>query len=111
MILGLGADTIRGKDGGDKICSGDGDDLVSAGNGLDKVDGGAGADDLRLGESIFAISSPFQDGGSVHVISSNLTIEPRSWKPGTGGIPGPDSVSASPSPDRATSSSGSAFDR
>jgi hypothetical protein len=41
------------------------------------------------GEAIFAISSPFQDGGSVYVISSDPTINPRSWKPGSGGIPGP----------------------
>jgi len=40
------------------------------------------------GEAIFAISSPFQGGGSVYVISNDPTIEPRSWKPGTGGIPG-----------------------
>ena len=38
----------------------------------------------RDGEAIFAISSPFQDGGSVYVISSDPTIDPRSWKPGTG---------------------------
>jgi len=40
------------------------------------------------GEVIFTISSPFQDGGSVYVISSDPTIEPRSWKLGAGGIPG-----------------------
>ena len=39
-------------------------------------------------EAIFAISSPFQDGGSVHVISSDPKIDPRSWQPGTGTIPG-----------------------
>jgi hypothetical protein len=42
-----------------------------------------------VGEAIFAISSPFQDGGSVYVISGDPTIAPRSWKPGTGSIPGP----------------------
>jgi len=40
-----------------------------------------------VGEAIFAISSPFQDGGSVYVISSDPTINPRSWQPGSG-IPG-----------------------
>jgi hypothetical protein len=49
------------------------------------VTGVPGGDD----EAIFAISSPFQDGGSVYVLSSDPTINPRSWKPGTGGIPGP----------------------
>jgi hypothetical protein len=39
-------------------------------------------------EAIFVISSPFQDGGSVYVISSDPTINPRSWKPGTGTVPG-----------------------
>jgi hypothetical protein len=39
-------------------------------------------------EAIFALSSPFQDGGSVYVISSDSSIAPRSWKPGVGGIPG-----------------------
>jgi hypothetical protein len=37
-------------------------------------------------ELAFAISSPFQDGGSVYVHSS--TFAPLSWKPGTGGITG-----------------------
>jgi hypothetical protein len=37
---------------------------------------------------IFAISSPFQDGGSVYVVSSDPRIEPRAWQSGTGGIPG-----------------------
>ena len=36
----------------------------------------------------YAISSPFQGGGSVYVISSDPTIDPRSWKPGAGSIPG-----------------------
>jgi hypothetical protein len=39
-------------------------------------------------EAAFAISSPFQDGGSVYVISSDPTVDPRSWQPGTGAIPG-----------------------
>jgi hypothetical protein len=42
----------------------------------------------RGGEAIFAISSPFQDGGSVYVISSEPKVDPRSWQPGTGTIPG-----------------------
>ncbi len=39
------------------------------------------------GESVFAITSG-QDGGSVYVVSSDSATAPRSWKPGTGGIPG-----------------------
>jgi hypothetical protein len=42
----------------------------------------------RDDEAIFAISSPFQDGGSVYVISSDPKVDPRSWKPGSGTIPG-----------------------
>ena len=51
---------------------------------------GAAVTDLpgRDAEAIFAISSPFQDGGSVYVISSDPKVDPRSWKPGAGGIPG-----------------------
>jgi hypothetical protein len=40
------------------------------------------------GEAIFALSSPFQGGGSVYVVSSDASVRPRSWKPGTGDIPG-----------------------
>ena len=40
-----------------------------------------------FGEAVFAITSR-QAGGSVYVISSDSTVAPRSWKPGTGGIPG-----------------------
>ena len=36
---------------------------------------------------MFAITSG-QAGGSVYVISSDSTVAPRFWKPGTGGIPG-----------------------
>ena len=39
------------------------------------------------GESAFAISSPFQGGGSVFVLSNDPDLN-RSWKPGTGGIEG-----------------------
>jgi hypothetical protein len=39
-------------------------------------------------EAAFAISSPFQDGASVYVISSDPTVDPRSWQPATGTIPG-----------------------
>ena len=39
------------------------------------------------GESAFAISSPFQAGGSVFVLSNDQANN-RSWKPGTGGITG-----------------------
>ncbi len=39
------------------------------------------------GESVFAITSG-QDGGSVYVVSSDSSNAPRSWKPGTGNIPG-----------------------
>ncbi|HSU37101.1 MAG TPA: hypothetical protein VLJ88_15695, partial [Propionibacteriaceae bacterium] len=39
------------------------------------------------GESAFAISSPFQAGGSVFVLSNNPANN-RFWKPGTGGISG-----------------------
>ncbi len=40
------------------------------------------------GEAVFAISSPFQAGGSVYVVSDDPANAPRSWKPGTGGITG-----------------------
>jgi len=39
------------------------------------------------GEAAFAISSPFQAGGSVFVLSNDADLN-RSWKPGTGGISG-----------------------
>ena len=39
------------------------------------------------GEAAFAISSPFQAGGSVFVLSNDPDLN-RSWKPGTGGISG-----------------------
>ena len=48
----------------------------------------AGLPARDVDEAIFAISSPFQDGGSVYVISSDTTVAPRAWKPGTGGITG-----------------------
>jgi hypothetical protein len=37
---------------------------------------------------VLAISSPFQDGGSVYLVSSDPTTHPWSWQPGTGTIPG-----------------------
>ena len=40
------------------------------------------------GEAVFAVSSPFQGGGSVYVVSDDSANAPRSWKPGTGGIGG-----------------------
>ena len=39
------------------------------------------------GEGVFAITSS-QAGGSVYLVSSDTTVEPRSWKPGDGSIPG-----------------------
>ena len=40
------------------------------------------------GEAIFAISSPFQNGGSVYVLSSDPAVAPRSWQPDVGTVPG-----------------------
>lgn len=43
-------------------------------------------------ERVFLVSSPFQGEGSVYVVSdatggNGITVPPRSWQPGVGGIP------------------------
>ena len=38
------------------------------------------------GEAVFAISSPFQGGGSVYVVSDDAATAPRSWKPAIGRV-------------------------
>jgi hypothetical protein len=58
--------------------------------GLPSTDTMSAIDDppSRYGEAAFAISSPFQAGGSVFVLSNDPNLN-RSWRPGTGGITGP----------------------